>query len=173
MRRSLLFFVLLVTTAIAACKDVPIDDERNDKRLFPPRGVIRGTVTYFGPRPCSRDGHIVGNAIVLVFDRRNPPPPQGLAQSAVNFVAVPGDVLFANEGRSIAGETYCPPGGGSIEASAPFTIGPVEGGSYVIAAFYDRRGRFFPTFKFRNLPEAGDQGGGYIDIEDARRNATN
>jgi len=152
---------------------VPIDDERNDKRLFPPRGVIRGTVTYFGPRPCSKNGHIIGNAIVLVFNRRNPPPPQGLATTAVNFVAVPGDVLFANEARSIASETFCPPADRPMEASAPFTIAPVDGGSYVLAAFYDRRGRFFPTFRFRNLPEAGDQGGGYIDIEDARRNATN
>ena len=172
-RRSLFALVLFIVALVAACKDVPIDDERNDRRLFPARGVIRGTVTYFGPRPCSKDGHIVGNAIVLVFDRRNPPPPQGLAQSAVNFVAVPGDVLFANEPRTVANETFCPPSDPPIESSAPFTIAPVDGGSYVLAAFYDRRGRFLPTFKFRNLPEAGDIGGGYVDIEDARRNAGN
>lgn len=158
---------------MAACVDVPIDDQRADKRLFPPRGVIRGTVTYVGPRPCSRAGNIVGNAVVLVFDRRNPPPPHGLAMSAVNFVAVPGNVLFANEPRSVADELFCPAEDGTIEASAPFTIAPVEGGSYVLAAFYDRRGRFWPTFKFRNLPEAGDLGGGFIDVEDARKNSGN
>lgn len=161
----------LVAVAAAACKDVPIDDQRSDSRLFPARGVIRGTVTYVGPRPCSRAGHIVGNAVVLVFDRRNPPPPHGVATSPVNFVAVPGDVLFANEPRSVGDELFCPPDGGTIEASAPFTVAPVEGGSYVVAAFYDRRGRFWPTFKFRNLPEAGDLGGGFIDVEDARKNA--
>src|SRR6187401_96963 len=110
---------LLILLAIAACKDVPVDDERNDNRLFPARGVIRGTVTYIGPRPCSRDGHIVGNAVVLVFDRRNPPPPAGIATSAVNFVAVPGDVLFANEPRSNGPELFCPTRP-NVTASAPF-----------------------------------------------------
>ena len=172
LRRALLLLVL-VTIAMMACTDVPIDDQRNDKRLFPPRGLIRGTVTYVGPPPCSKAGHIVGNAVVLVFDRRNPPPPNGFATSAVNFVAVPGDVLFANQPRTIADDLYCPPDTSNIEASAPFAVAPVEPGSYVIAAFYDRRGRFWPTFKFRNLPEAGDLAGGYIDVEDARRNVGN
>jgi len=173
MFRRLLLQLLLFVLAVTACTDVPIDDQRNDRRLFPPRGVIRGTVTYVGPPPCSRNGHIVGNAVVLVFDRRNPPPPDGLATSAVNFVAVPGDVLFANQPRSVADELFCPPESPNVEASAPFAVAPVEAGSYVIAAFYDRRGRFWPTFKFRNLPEAGDLAGGYIDVEDARRNAGN
>lgn len=159
--------------AFMACTDVPIDDTRNDRRLFPPRGLIRGTVTYVGPRPCSRDGHIVGNAVVLVFDRRNPPPPYGFTASPANFVAVPGDVLFANEPRSVGAEMYCPPAGANVEVSAPFAVAPLDGGSYVVAAFYDRRGRFWPGFEFRNLPEAGDIGGGYIDVDDARRNAGN
>lgn len=165
--------LLVLAVVAAACGDVPIDDQRNDRRLFPARGVIRGTVTYVGPRPCSRDGHIVGNAIVSVFDRRNPPPPAGIATSAVNFVAVPGDVLFANEPRSVGKELYCPPESPTITASAPFTISPLQGGSYQIAAFYDRRGRFWPTFKFRNMPESGDLAGGYVDLEDARANAGN
>lgn len=164
-------FGLLALASVAGCTDVPIDDQWSDSRLFPPRGVIRGTITYVGPRPCSKNGHIVGNAVVLVFDRRNPPPPEGLATAPVNFVAVPGDVLFANEPRSVQDELYCPPGDATIEASAPFTVAPVEAGSYVISAFYDRRGRFWPTFKFRNQPEAGDIAGGFIDVEDARRNA--
>src|SRR5690349_9685643 len=107
--RTALVLMLLVVTTMVACKDVPIDDERQDARLFPARGVIRGTVTYIGPRPCSRDGHIVGNATVLVFDRRNPPPPVGIATSAVNFVSVPGDLLFVNEPRSIGPTLFCPP----------------------------------------------------------------
>lgn len=166
-------FALAFAAATVACTDVPVDDERNDARLFPARGVIRGTVTYVGPRPCSRNGHIVGNANVLVFDRRNPPPPAGIATSAQNFVSVPGDVLFANEPRSIGPTLYCPPSSPSITASAPFTIAPLEGASYQLSAFYDRRGRFWPTFKFRNLPEAGDIGGGYIDLADAAKNAAN
>ena len=38
----------------------------------PPAGVIRGSVTYSGPPPCSQNGHIVGNAVILVFDRAEP-----------------------------------------------------------------------------------------------------
>lgn len=174
MRRSLhtlLALLAVAFTALLACGDVPVDNERRDARLFPPRGVIRGTVTYLGPRPCSRDGHIVGNAVVLVFDRRNPPPPAGIATGAVNFVAVPGDVLFANEPRTNGKSLFCPPSTPHIAASAPFAIAPLEGGSYQLSSFYDRRGRFWPTFKFRNLPEAGDVGGGYVDLEDARKNA--
>lgn len=167
----LLTISLVVAIAAIACTDVPIDNERADRRLFLARGVIRGTVTYVGPRPCSRDGHIVGSAVLLVFDRRNPPPPTGVATSAVNFVALPGDVLFANEPRSLGPELYCPSGTNAVTASAPFTISPLEGASYQLAAFFDRRGRFWPTFKFRNLPEAGDIGGGFIDLDDARKNA--
>ncbi len=165
-----LLVTVLIALVMAACTDVPVDDERSDKRLFPARGVIRGTVTYVGPPPCSRGGHIVGNAVVLVFDRRNPPPPAGIATAAVNFVAVTGDVLFANEPRSNGKELFCPPTQPSVTASAQFAIAPLEGGSYELSSFYDRRGRFWPTFKFRNLPEAGDIGGGFVDLEDARKN---
>src|SRR5215472_6639958 len=83
-----------------ACLDVPIDDQRSDSRLFPPRGVIRGTVLYQGPHPCSQNGHIVGNAVLLIFDANNPPPPTGLATTAINFGTVTGDVLFAEEPRN-------------------------------------------------------------------------
>lgn len=172
-KRRLFVFFCFVLATIVACKDVPIDDERNDRRLIAPRGVIRGTVTYTGPAPCSRNGHILGNAILLVFDRRNPPPPLGIAASAKNFVAVPGDVLFANEPRSQSKETYCPTNNTTLTVSAPFAIAPLDGGSYMIAAFYDRRGHFWPTFKYRNLPEAGDLTGGYVDLVDAAKNTGN
>jgi hypothetical protein len=171
MRRAFLPIVLC-----AACGSVPIDDTRNDKRLFVPRGVIRGTVTYQGPRPCTRAGHVIGSAVILVFDRRNPPPPRGIAVLPENFVAVPGDLLFSNEPRSQSSEVYCPKDSGNhdvVSVSAPFAVAPLDAGSYVIQAFYDYTGNFLPTFKFRNLPEAGDLGGGYIDVADALRNAEN
>jgi hypothetical protein len=171
MRHKRHILLAFVTSLAAACTDVPIDDSRDDKRLFEPRGVIRGTVTYIGPRPCSKDGHIVGNAVLLVFDRRNPPPPAGIATGSVNFVAVPGDVIFTNEPRSVGPDLYCPDDPTPITAAAPFAISPFDGGSYMIAAFYDRRGRFWPTFGFRDLPEAGDLAGGYVDLDDARVHA--
>lgn len=159
---------LLFTTAVA-CSSVPDDP---GARLFAPAGVIRGTVLYQGPHPCSRNGHIVGNAILLVFDRRNPPPPAGLANTAVNFNDVTGDVLFANEPRYTGSETYCPADHGftdTITVSAPFVISPLAGGSYMIEAFFDYTGDFLPTFKFRNLPERGDIAGGYLDTADAQK----
>jgi hypothetical protein len=152
---------------LVACGSVPDDP---GARIFPPKGVIRGTVVYQGPRPCSREGHIVGNAIVLVFDRRNPPPPNGLASTAVNFADVTGDVLFANEPRYTGATAYCPPQAGfaeTISASAPFEVAPLAGGSYEIHAFFDSTGNFLPDFKIRNLPEQGDFGGGDVDTANA------
>jgi hypothetical protein len=170
---ALPFLFLLLSFVGSACDPVPVDDQRLDKRLFLPRGVIRGAVTYSGPRPCSQNGHIVGAAVVLVFAANNPPPPQGLANSAVNFSVVPGDVLFTNEVRSSGSDLFCPQDTTTVTLAAPYTISPLDAGQYTLAAFYDRTGRFLPTFKFRNLPEAGDVAGGYIDVADAEANATN
>jgi hypothetical protein len=133
-------------------------------------GSIRGNVVYSGPHPCSSNGHIVGNAVVLVFDRRNLPPPNGLASTALNFGVVTGDVLFANEPRNPGPDVYCPQDHGvtdTITVNGRFAIGPVNAGSYVLESFFDYTGDFFPTFKFRELPEQGDVAGGAIDTADA------
>ena len=176
LRKALPAFGLLlscvVSSQVLGCDPVPIDDERSDNRLFQPRGVVRGTVSYTGPRPCSRAGHISGSAIIFMFHKDNPPPPAGFAERPVNFVAVPGDQLFANEPRSPRESIFCPEPE-TITASAPFTISPLEAGEYIMVAFYDRAGRFLPTFKFRNQAEAGDFGGGFIDLADAAKNAAN
>lgn len=158
--------------ALGACT-VPLDDSRSDKRLLPAQGVIRGTVTYLGPRPCTKDRHVVGNAIVLAFDRRNPPPPLGLATSSLNFAVVPGDTLFANEPRTRGADVSCPPTNELVSVSSPFTISPLAGGSYILVAFYDRGGRFLPQFRYRNQPEAGDLTGGYVDVREAEANRGN
>jgi hypothetical protein len=150
-----------------ACESVPNDQGSG---LFPPTGAIRGNVVYSGPHPCSSNGHIVGNGIVLVFDRRNLPPPNGLANTALNFGVVEGDVLFANEPRNPGTDVYCPADHGitdTITATASFAISPLAGASYVLEAFFDSTGDFFPTFKFRDLPEQSDVGGGAIDTADA------
>jgi hypothetical protein len=150
----------------AACGSVPNDP---GPRVFPAAGVIRGTVVYRGPRPCSRGGHVVGNAVILVFDRNDPPPPAGLATTAVNLGDVTGDVLFANEPRYTGNDVYCPAESGfpdAITASAPFVISSLPGGSYEIQAFFDYTGNFLPEFETRNLPERGDVAGGTIDTTD-------
>ena len=158
----------LFVTAVIGCGSVPDDP---GARIYPAAGVIQGTVLYQGPRPCSMGGHIVGNAILLVFDRRNPPPPNGLAILPANFADVTGDVLFANEPRYTGTDApYCPQQHGFtdiITVSSPFAVSPMSGGSFEIQAFFDFTGDFLPTFKFRELPEQSDVGGGYVDTSDA------
>ena len=157
----------LIVSIAVGCGAVPDDP---GPRIFPPKGIIRGTVSYEGPRPCSRGGHIVGNAVIFVFDRRNPPPPVGFAAAPVNFADVTGDALFASEPRYTGPDLYCPLQSGftdTIAASAPFVVAPLDGGSYEIHAFFDYTGDFLPEFTIRNLPERGDVGGGYVDTIDA------
>jgi hypothetical protein len=152
----------LALLSLAACLDVPVDSN-----VAPVSGVIRGSVLYQGPHPCTQDGHVVGAAIVLVFDQNNPPPPAGIATTPVNFGVVTGDQLFVNEPRETTpGVRTCAPG--NISATAGFAISPFNAGTYVIQSFYDATGDFLPTFKIRDLPEKGDVGGGYIDTADAQ-----
>ncbi len=169
---SLVFLGAVVGAPAQGCGESPIDDKRADRRLFQVKGVIQGALTYTGARPCSRDGHIVGNAIMLVFDKRNPPPPTGLANTAINFGVIPGDTLFANEPRNPGANLYCPKDKGindTVLVSAPFDIAPMDDGQYIIQAFFDYTGDFLPTFKIRNLPMAGDVIGGYVDTVDASK----
>jgi hypothetical protein len=161
--------LLLALFALAAGACGSVSDD-SGARIFPAQGVIRGTVVYRGPRPCSREGHIVGNAVLLVFNQRNAPPPRGLANTAVNFADVTGDALFGNEPRYTGPDLYCPLQAGfteAITASAPFQIAPLAGGSYEIRAFFDFTGNFLPEFTIRNSPEQGDVAGGNIDTADA------
>lgn len=137
-----------------------------------PLAVLEGTVLYHGPRPCTRAGHVVGAAVLMLFDSNGLPPPEGLSPSLANFVAVPGDTLFADLIPSLPAEAdgalACPsPDEPPVTASAPFVIAPVEAGTYQIRAFYDLDGDWFPTFDYSNLPTQGDIGGGTIANVDA------
>ena len=172
--------LLLPVAVILACTDpIPVDTLGDPaSNVAGARGGHPGSVLYQDRAPCSTGGHIVGSAVVLLFDQNNPPPPNGLANTAVNFTEVPGDVLFANEPRWGGSDTYCPTAHGfeeTITASAPFAVSPLAPAAYLIEAFYDTEGHFLPTFKFRNLPEQGDVGGGAIDTADALKpiNAVN
>lgn len=153
------------------CGAIPVDASVSE---HPPAGGLRGSVVYQGPAPCSRAGKIVGNAILLVFDATNPPPPAGVAATPVNFVVVPGEQLFGDLPRSQEGALDCPDARGDktvLTRSAVFAVSPLAAGSYTISGFYDRRGEFLPTLKVRNLPRAGDIGGGLVDVADAQAHA--
>jgi hypothetical protein len=166
--------LILASLVLAAACATVADDTGPGNRLVPPQGVIQGAVVYQGPHPCSSEGHIVGNVILLFFDKDEPPPPQGVASTAVNFGVVIGDNLFANEPRYSGAATYCPSASGdasTITASAPFAVSPFAAGTYIVEAFFDYTGDFLPTFKFRELPEKGDVAGGYIDTTNALMHA--
>ncbi len=153
--------------AIPSC-DVKVDDSGQ----VAPVGVLRGTVSYTGPAPCSAHGHIVGAAVILLFAKDNPPPPAGIATSAVNFATVPGDVLFASEPRQ-SGATYCPSQHGDSvirQVAAPYTVSPLAAGEYIAQAFYDSSGTFLPEFTIRTSPVRNDVTGGYVDTVAAAAN---
>ena len=101
----------------------------------------------------------------------NPPPPERARDTAGQLRRRPGRRALRERAARDAARArtarrptvHATP----FTATAPFTIAPLAGGTYVIQAFYDYTGDFLPTFKFRNLPEQGDIGGGDIDTVDA------
>ena len=145
----------------AACSDPPI------KNVIQPLGVMRGQFLYTGPPPCTEKGRIVGAGVVLVFDERLLPPPDGLASRSYRVKVIPGDELFAEAAKTLVynedGSRACAaPTAANIFASAPWVVSPFEAGKYQIRAFYDLDGDFQPAFRFSNLPTKGDITGGTI-----------
>lgn len=145
-----------LVTLVGACTNPPLDED-----IVPPKGIMSGTVTYIGPLPCSKDGHIVGNAVLTLFEENLLPPPTGLGLSAHRVVVVPGDVLFAGVAHQIP-KNDCPPPGTNVQVSAPWVVGPVDPGKYQIRAFFDYDGDWHAAFKFANMVTKGDIGGGAI-----------
>ena len=93
-------YAALLALATFGCTTPKVEDVNDPtSRALAPKGVIRGTVFYQGPPPCTEGGHVVGSAALLVFDRRNPPPPAGLAKTAVNFVFSNGYLSKADAGQ--------------------------------------------------------------------------
>lgn len=162
----------LAAIAAAACGDVPTDDTN-----FPPQGAMRGSVLYDGPLPCTlatvdslgqRQTHVLGQAVLLVFNQDLLPPPEGFGTTAAQLGVVAGDELFAGIADQLpkpegpAGSIMCPPPGTHVTVSAPWSIGPVPVGRWQVRAFYDYDGDFSPILKIHQLPTAGDIGGGAV-----------
>lgn len=184
-RRLFGAFVLatVASTGVGCDKNVLVDDANQNPGILGPRGIIRGTMNYLGPGPCLKDGQVEGVAVVLLFAFNNPPPPDGLASTALNFATVPGEKLFYNYPRPTSGpgskghkDSLCPaPDSPVVSASAPFSIQQIGtvaalpdgssvilGGSFQVRGFYSRQGRFNALFGYANLPLAGDVAGGAI-----------
>lgn len=163
MKTKALLFGLFLTT-LAGCGDpdvyIPLPE-------FGPRGVIDGTLTYSGPAPCTENGKILGAALILAFDTRLLPPPEGLGTTAASLDAVPGEVLFAGIRDQLAfapdGKRVCGDPASPVTVGGDWAVGPFPAGTYQIRGFYDLDGDFDPAFSISNLPSKGDVGGGAID----------
>ncbi|WP_437775386.1 hypothetical protein [Sorangium sp. So ce1097] len=165
LRTGLLLLGALLAT-LPGCEDadvfIPLPEQSG------PAGVLDGTVTYSGPRPCTKDGRVVGAAIVLGFDTRLLPPPEGLGTSAASIDVIPGDELFGGLGAALDpapdGALRCPaPDDPPVTVSATWRMSPLPAGTYQVRGFYDHDGDFDPTFSIANLPSQGDVAGGAIE----------
>jgi hypothetical protein len=133
-----------------------------------PAGVLDGTVTYAGPLPCTEQQHIVGAAVLLVFDVNLLPPPEGLGTTATSLGVVAGEKLFAGVRDRLTfksdGSRWCPAASvAPVTVTASWAVGPLTAGVFQVRGFYDLDGNFDPGFKIANLPSKGDVGGGAID----------
>lgn len=132
-----------------------------------PAGVLEGTVTYAGPKPCTEGGRVLGVAAVVGFDTRLLPPPEGFGATAQSLDVIDGERFFAGVRGELVFDPYgrrlCPAADQTILASAPFSLGPLPAATYEVRGFYDRKGDFDPAFSISNLPSKGDLGGGAID----------
>ncbi|KYF60315.1 hypothetical protein BE04_42345 [Sorangium cellulosum] len=164
--RTGLLLLGALLAALPGCEDadvfIPLPDQSG------PAGVLDGTVTYSGPRPCTKDGRVVGAAIVLGFDTRLLPPPEGLGTSAASLDVIPGDELFGGLGAALDltndGALRCPaPDDPPVTVSATWRLSPLPAGTYQVRGFYDHDGDFDPIFSIANLPTRGDVAGGAIE----------
>ena len=176
LQAPLFLLTALIMAGTAACdQNLPVDDPNDNPGINPPVGVMRGTASYVGPGPCFYNGHVQGAFVLLVFDYNNPPPPEGLATTAVNLATIPGDALFQSLPRptdpALGGPSddvkkrvaYCPPlDSEKVHASADWTVTEMAAGRYQVRAFYSRQNKFNPLFDFANLPVAGDEIGGAV-----------
>lgn len=163
----------LLLPALGGCElDVPVDSYKDNPGILAPLGIVRGTLSYLGPPPCFKNGQVEGAVIVLLFAYDNPPPPDGLASSALNFATVPGEKLFANAPRPTDGPgstkqpntSFCPSVSSTfINAATEWSLQQVPAGRYQVRAFYSRENRFNPLFNYANLPLAGDVPGGALE----------
>lgn len=154
-----------LATVGAACDPIPVFHDPISPGA--PAGVIEGTVTYSGPPPCTRDGGIVGGAVLLAFDTRLLPPPEGLGTSAASVASVPGEQIFDAIRDQLVfrddGALWCPSfDAPNVTLSTTWSIGPLAPAAYQIRGFYDHDGNFDPLFSIKNLPTRGDVGGGAI-----------
>ncbi|APR85541.1 Hypothetical protein A7982_10890 [Minicystis rosea] len=157
---------LALVSAFGGCAEPPVFLPPG--QAGSPAGVLSGTVTYSGPLPCTRDGRIVGAAVLEVFDTRFLPPPEGLGTTAQSLAVVPGSQLFAGVAGRLTfnenGELWCPDETAKhVNVSASWTAAPLVGALYEVRGFYDYDENFDPVISIFKFPTKGDIAGGAIE----------
>jgi hypothetical protein len=166
--RRALRSVVTIALALAGARCGDLDTFLPASQPGRPSGVLDGTVVYHGALPCTERGHIVGAAVVLIFDTKKLPPPDGTGSGAASLATADGDELFASvRGRltfRADGSRWCPADDAAwVTVSAPWIAAPMDPGVYQLRGFFDRDGDFDPIFSIANLPTAGDVAGGAIE----------
>jgi len=166
---------LLVVLALTGCGTPPQYLPPGQAGI--PSGGLEGTVTYSGPLPCTESQHVVGAAILEVFNTQLLPPPEGLGTTAASLAVVAGDDLFAGVQDRLTfnadGSRWCPAASAApVTVSGSWTAAPLCGigpdatqcysGEYEVRGFYDLAGTFQPGLIVDRLPVKGDIGGGAI-----------
>ncbi len=163
-RLPLPLLVVAAGTLVASCTTPP------DDATIAPAAIISGTLTYSGPKPCTEKGNVLGAGVLLLFDVRNLPPPDGLATRSVRIGVVPGSQLFADLAPSLRfntdGSRWCPTESERererVTVSTPFSLAAVGGGRYQVRGFYDLAGDFNPAFKITTASAKGNISGGAL-----------
>ena len=167
LRAATLTLATLAVLAVgsASCTDPDVFLPSN--QAGGPAGILSGAVTDAGPLPCTQNDHSVGAAVLLVFDTRLLPPPEGLGTTATSLGVVSGDKLFAGVRGRLQfekGKRWCPAASAApVTVSAGWAVGPLDAGTFQVRGFYDLDGNFDPGFKIANLPTKGDIGGGAVE----------
>jgi hypothetical protein len=163
---ALLALASLPAVALGACVEPSV--YLPSTQSGSPKGALSGDLTYAGPLPCTESQHILGAAVLEIFDVKLLPPPEGLGTTAASLAAVGGDQLFGGVVDRLTfnkdGSLWCPPPGTPpITVSSSWGVAPLEGGVYEVRGFYDYDGNFDPTLSIAKVPTKGDIGGGAID----------
>lgn len=152
--------IAALSLALAACVTPPIDRGADDgyPNQNAPIGRVEGTILYEGPPPAvDAQGRPVGRVVLLLFRADSPPPPQGLATTALSVQTLPASLLFQSVTVTSAR---------TVRASVAFTFPNIgAAGEYQIRAFLSNREDtegFHPVYGVRSQPVRGDVGGGAV-----------
>lgn len=128
--------LVLPALVLLGCAEVPVDSASD----FPLRAGLSGELVT------SEAAESLGDALVLIYDVNDPPPPSGFGRPK-DFSVVPA-------------ESWGDAGAGVRAAS--WSMAAVNPGSYLVTGLVDNDADFNPFFDFTAGATCGDQPGAYL-----------